>query len=146
MYAMRAAPAIVVVGPPGIGKTTLVRSVLADRPHVEATALVGLRWKPYLPLSSALGSDLRGDPESVAAEAQRLLGDRILFVDDLQWADQGTATAVAAPAPIRLERGTSTRALARKPADAAIVQARIWRSREVAYSRNLGMLAMLRTA
>ncbi len=77
-------------GPAGIGKTTLVREVLRRHPHVEGPALEGLRWKPYAPLSIALGVDLAGDPESVASSVSRNLGRRILFVDDLQWADDST--------------------------------------------------------
>jgi DNA-binding CsgD family transcriptional regulator len=81
---------VFVNGPAGIGKTTLVRAALKDRPHVVGSSLDSLRWKPYLPLSLAIGDELRGDPETVASEVVRALDGRALFVDDLHWADLGT--------------------------------------------------------
>src|SRR5690606_12722083 len=49
----------------------------------------------YAPLRRALGESLtaegwRDDPESAAARVEEALGDRTLFIDDLQWADAGT--------------------------------------------------------
>ena len=86
--------AVLVVGPPGIGKTTLVGAALRHRPHARGVAVAGLMWKPFLPLSVALGVEYTGSPDVVADDVARRLAGRALFVDDVHWADTATLSAL----------------------------------------------------
>jgi DNA-binding CsgD family transcriptional regulator len=85
---------VLVVGPPGIGKSTLVEATLRARPHLQGNCVSGLRWQPYFPLSQATGVQLAGDPEVVASVVHRTAAGRPLVLDDVQWADDATVTAL----------------------------------------------------
>lgn len=85
---------VAILGEAGVGKTTLVRAA-AERGGwrlVEAGGLATLSWIPYLPLKRAFGHEFEGDAAYVGATAEVELGDAVLFVDDLQWADTLTAS------------------------------------------------------
>jgi DNA-binding CsgD family transcriptional regulator len=77
-----------VVGSAGIGKTALVRSALARVPHLEGGALRSLATRPYLPLERALGETLSGTDHEVADRVIAAVGDFVLFIDDVHWADE----------------------------------------------------------
>jgi predicted ATPase len=81
-----------VIGEAGIGKTAIVRAAVArsDRALREGGAFATLRETPYLALSRAVGVGLAGDPAGVAARVEALVGPDVLFVDDVQWADEQT--------------------------------------------------------
>jgi DNA-binding CsgD family transcriptional regulator len=85
---------IALLGEAGVGKTTLVRAAAerAGRRLVEAGALATLSWLPYLPLRRAFAHDFEGDAAYVASTVESELGDAVLFVDDVQWADAQTAS------------------------------------------------------
>jgi len=87
----------VVIGEAGVGKTSVVRAAVAKTglPTFEGGGLATLSWLPLLPLQRALGELPNGDPEYVAREIERAVGDGILFVDDLQWADGLTRSALS---------------------------------------------------
>lgn len=86
--------ATVVAGPPGIGKTTLCRSVLASLGNFgEAAALASLRWSPLLPFRHLVGSKVRDDPDGVVGQVLQL-GFQGLLIDDGQWADELSARTV----------------------------------------------------
>ena len=86
----------VVVGEAGIGKTALVRAAVAaaGRGLREGGAFATLAWMPNLALQRAVESPVAGDPASVAAAVERIVGPDVLFVDDLQWADPDTFAAL----------------------------------------------------
>jgi DNA-binding CsgD family transcriptional regulator len=116
-----ASPGLVVLaGPPGIGKSALAAHALGDRPVVRTGGLATLRHVPGLPLTRALRAPVPPDDVPLAVEAVRIrLGDRVLVVDDLHWADPYTLAvlvAVAAYAPVvgtvRLPCGLPPAALA----------------------------------
>jgi DNA-binding CsgD family transcriptional regulator/tetratricopeptide (TPR) repeat protein len=89
--------AVVVVGEAGVGKTTLLRAVTAasQRRVAEGGALATLSWMDYLPLERALGRPVReGDAIAVALDVETALGDAVLVVDDLHWADSATLDVV----------------------------------------------------
>ena len=89
--------AVAVVGEAGVGKTTLVRAA-AERAGLELReggALETLAWTPLLALRRAIGEGLRGDATAVAIEVERRLGTQLLFIDDLQWADDATRQVLA---------------------------------------------------
>lgn len=75
---------VAVVGPAGIGKTTLVRAAVADRPHRIGGGLSMLVQRPYAALEAALRLRLDGDPDQVADEVLRHV-DEVLVVEDLHW-------------------------------------------------------------
>src|SRR5690606_33280215 len=88
----------VVHGEAGVGKTTLVRTVLAEVPHREGGALATLRWLPFLALRRAF-ADLpdatwSGDPEHVGSVLSAALGREPLLLEDLHWADPDTLRVV----------------------------------------------------
>ncbi|GAA1504894.1 LuxR C-terminal-related transcriptional regulator [Nocardioides humi] len=93
---LTASPAgIVVFGETGVGKTALVHAALAGRRVREGGCLATLSWAPYLAFRRAFGDDLpdecwAGDAEYAAERIERALGDDILHVDDVQWADPDT--------------------------------------------------------
>ena len=62
----------------------------SDRTLREGGAFATLRETPYLALGRAVGTSLAGDPASVAARVEALVGPDVLFVDDVQWADGQT--------------------------------------------------------
>jgi DNA-binding CsgD family transcriptional regulator len=116
-----AAPGLVVLaGPPGIGKSALAGHALGDRPVVRTGGLATLRHVPGLPLTRALRTPVPPEDVSLAVEAVRVrLGDRVLLVDDLHWADPYTLAvlvALAAHVPVvgtvRLPCGLAPAALA----------------------------------
>lgn len=90
---------VVLYGEAGVGKTALVRAVLAGRGYREGGCLATLAWSPYLPLRRAFGHDLpdttwTGDAEYVAAAVAEALAGETLFVDDVQWADPGSLRVI----------------------------------------------------
>jgi DNA-binding CsgD family transcriptional regulator/tetratricopeptide (TPR) repeat protein len=90
--ALAADRSILVVGEPGIGKTSLIRAAIASsgRRGFEGGGFATLAWMPHLALNRATGLELRGDADWIAAAVERVVGPEILFVDDLQWVDPGT--------------------------------------------------------
>jgi DNA-binding CsgD family transcriptional regulator len=100
LVAALAGPGLVVVaGPSGIGKTALVHST--GLPLLATAAAATLRHRPGLPLARALRAPLPVDDVPLAAEAVRIrLHDRVLLVDDVQWADAYTLAVLAAIAPV----------------------------------------------
>ena len=85
--------AVVVVGEAGVGKTALLRAVAeaSGRRVAEGGALATLSWMDYLPLQRALGRPVReGDAVAVAVDVEAELGDAVLVLDDLHWADTAT--------------------------------------------------------
>ncbi|MFI5043996.1 MAG: LuxR C-terminal-related transcriptional regulator [Acidimicrobiales bacterium] len=75
------------VGPAGIGKTTVVRAVTARQPVVVGQCLPSMSDRMYRPLEHALGTVLIGEPSDVAVRVIDELDDGALLVEDLHWAD-----------------------------------------------------------
>ena len=95
---VEAHPLVVVTGEPGIGKTAVVRAALdaSGRRSFEGGAFATLSWMPLLPLTRAVGRDVAGgDAAYAAAHVETAVGDGVLFLDDLHWADRPTLDAVA---------------------------------------------------
>lgn len=91
--ALRAGRAVAVVGPAGIGKTALVVEAVraAGRALRRGAAVDYLQSRPYLPIVRMLGHPPRpGDATAVAAEVRQAVGDAVVLLDDLQWADADT--------------------------------------------------------
>lgn len=88
--------ALLVTGEPGIGKTTLIRAALATggRRVLEGGGYATLMWRPYFPLSRALRTEVSGDADWVADLVERVVGPDVLYIDDLQWTDDGTRTVL----------------------------------------------------
>jgi DNA-binding CsgD family transcriptional regulator len=83
----------VLVGEAGIGKTLLLRAAAEAfaGPRFEGGGLATLRWRPYLPLTRALGDrGLDGDRAAAAASVRDAVGSGLLVLDDLHWADVET--------------------------------------------------------
>lgn len=89
-----------IVGPAGIGKTTVLRAALDGLPVRTGAALPSLRGHAYLPLHAALGRELAGTPDEVAASVAAELGGDVLVIEDLHWADPATVAAVASLAEV----------------------------------------------
>jgi DNA-binding CsgD family transcriptional regulator len=89
---------VVLVGEPGVGKTTLARAVVAalDHPVFEGGALATLSWIDHLCLRRALGRDLIGaDPAALAHDVVDAVGDDgVLLLEDLHWADPGSLDVI----------------------------------------------------
>jgi DNA-binding CsgD family transcriptional regulator/tetratricopeptide (TPR) repeat protein len=84
----------VLVGPAGIGKTTLLEHCVRSRDHVIVRCLLAFSSREYRPLSHALAQPFLGSPEDVATDVLAAVGDQILAVEDLHWADAGTLAVV----------------------------------------------------
>ncbi len=112
---------LVVVGEAGVGKTVLLRAAVAAsaRPGFEGGGLSTLAWLPYLAVARAFTEELgTGDPEYVAAEVERRVGEGVLVLDDLQWCDPPTrrllpllAGRVAVLAAVRRDDAGATAAI-----------------------------------
>lgn len=85
---------VVVVGPAGIGKSTLARVALGAGPFRESSALATLAWEPLLVFRRLLRRDPPELPEALAAAVLRQ-GTEPLVLDDLQWADDASLEVVA---------------------------------------------------
>lgn len=84
------------VGPAGIGKTTLVGRCLRPGDHVVVRCLSAFRSMEYRPLAHAFGQPFVGPTDEVATDVVAALGERTLVVEDVHWADQGTLAVVSA--------------------------------------------------
>ena len=85
----------VLVGESGIGKSTLAAAVAEREPRAfVGGGLATLSWMSYLPLRRALGDEPHGDATDVANEVAARVGDGLLVLDDLQWADAATRTVL----------------------------------------------------
>lgn len=85
------------MGEAGVGKTALVRAALeaGGRRSFEGGAFATLSWMPFLPLERAVGGGVAGDAAYAAAVVEERVGDGLLFLDDLHWADEQTLAALA---------------------------------------------------
>lgn len=84
---------VALLGEAGVGKTALLReaSARSGRRLSEGGGLATLSWLRYLPVERALGHELPdGDPAWVAGQVEREVGDGVLLLDDLHWADEAT--------------------------------------------------------
>lgn len=89
---------VVLVGEAGIGKTTLLRSVITEsgRPVFEGGALATLAWMECLTLRRALGRDLVGsDTEALAFDVVDTVAEGVLALEDLHWADTSTLDVIS---------------------------------------------------
>jgi DNA-binding CsgD family transcriptional regulator len=119
---LRGGRPVAVVGEAGIGKTTVLRAAVERYQGASflGGALSTLGWIPYLPLTRALGDrGLNGDRAAAAAAVREAVGDGLLVLDDLHWADPETlsllpllAGQIGLLAAIRQGDPGSSRALA----------------------------------
>ena len=86
---------VVVRGPAGIGKTTVVHRALGRRPHVLGQSLEPLGDLPYHPLVHAFGRVFGGMPVDVASDVAARLAGRTLVVEDAHWSDRSTLEVLA---------------------------------------------------
>ena len=86
---------VVVRGPAGIGKSTLVRRVLGDRNHHVGQSLEQLGDLPYHPLAHALGQAFEGPTADVAADVAAALAGDTLVIEDAHWSDGATLEVLA---------------------------------------------------
>ena len=89
----------------GIGKTALLQAASAAcrRRTFFGQGLSTLSWVSYLSLETALDAEMpQGDPPSIAAVVRRRVGDGVLLLDDLQWADADTLDVLPFLARTRL--------------------------------------------
>lgn len=90
---------VVLVGPAGIGKSTLARAALGDHGTFrEGGALSTLAWSPFLVFRRILRS-VPGELPSDVAGAVVHQAPSPLLLDDLQWADDASLEAVALLVP-----------------------------------------------
>lgn len=87
--------AIALVGPAGIGKTTLAVTAVADRAHARGAGLSLLSHEPYAALEQAVRAGLRGEPEQVAGEVLTRVQGKVLVVEDLHWVAAETVEVLA---------------------------------------------------
>ena len=81
---------MVLSGPAGIGKSTLAQEILARSDVAAGQCLISLQDRRHRPLEQALRCSLVGAADSVVVEVASRLGDRVLVVEDLHWADDAT--------------------------------------------------------
>ncbi len=83
----------VLCGEAGIGKTALLSGAVqaaGARAHAGG-GLAALAWMAYMPVARAMGAEPpAGDASRVAAWVASRVGDDVLVLDDLQWADPAT--------------------------------------------------------
>jgi DNA-binding CsgD family transcriptional regulator len=86
---------VVLVGPAGIGKSTVARAALADAGAFrEGGALATLSWSPFLVFRRILREEPAELPADVAGAVVHQ-GATPVLLDDLQWADDASLEAVA---------------------------------------------------
>jgi DNA-binding CsgD family transcriptional regulator len=85
---------VLVRGPAGIGKSTLVHRALRSHRYVVGQSLDQLRDLPYHPLAHAFGRPFEGQSNDVAADVAATLGDDTLVIEDAHWSDHGTLEVV----------------------------------------------------
>jgi DNA-binding CsgD family transcriptional regulator len=105
---------VLVVGPAGVGKSALVRDVLAERRSVAGRATPSSTLRPFRPiLDAVLRARRRGrdrlpaalaqltepspneiDPLQLADALVEWVGNDVLVLEDLHWADSGTLDVV----------------------------------------------------
>lgn len=81
---------IVLTGEPGIGKSALLAAAVSGRRAFVGGGLGLLGFVPYLSVVRAVGPLAEADPASTAREVVRRVGNGILVLDDLHWADEAT--------------------------------------------------------
>lgn len=83
---------VVVAGEPGIGKTALLREAASHsrRAAYKGGGLSTLSWMSYLPLARALHQRLPDDATGVLDLVEKTVGNGVLILDDLHWADDDT--------------------------------------------------------
>jgi len=116
---MDARGAAVLVGEAGIGKSALLAAATSGLEAAVGGAFGMLRFIPYLALARAVGPLAERDPANVAITVVERVGDGILVIDDLHWADDATleildriAGRVALLAAVRTGDEGTDRALA----------------------------------
>jgi DNA-binding CsgD family transcriptional regulator/energy-coupling factor transporter ATP-binding protein EcfA2 len=88
--ATRKGRVVVLVGPPGIGKSTVLAAWARTSEPVIARCLPAFSQMAYRPLAHALGQPLVGASDEVATDVVAALDGRVLAVEDVHWADPST--------------------------------------------------------
>ena len=81
---------MVLQGAAGIGKTAIAEEIVEHRPFVVGQCLSPLSHIAYHSLSHALRLQFTGDADAVAAQVIASIGARVLWIEDLHWADETT--------------------------------------------------------
>lgn len=105
---------VVIAGLPGAGKTALARAALESvpAPVLSGGGLATLRDRAGITLAGAIRAPVPTSDPALAVEAVRArLGDGVLLLDDLQWADWFTVSLLP-----RLARYARIVAIVRTPA------------------------------
>jgi len=80
----------VLVGEAGIGKSSLIAAATSGLEASMGGAFGMLRFIPYLPIVRAIGPLSERDPANIAVTVAQRVGNGVLVLDDLHWADDAT--------------------------------------------------------